>query len=394
EHGPDAAVDDLAARTALDARQPELLELIGGTGGTAAVARALTREVVFPRLARRLAVTLLRAVSAGARLRWPASPASSPGQPRCRSSVAAYHDLVRSASELASRVGELADLRGGRPCTPVGWEERFDRLEPLPLLESRLEESASRLSLAVELDSTGLRKSLTELLAVEAEAFATTYRELVPTVWQEGDMPLWPHRVLVPLLSHHRRTSTPQTTVLVVVDAMRRDLFRLVRAGLHSTSGSDLLQLEERTIWALAPTLTGLNMRALTERIVPGVGDLLGEEFPDEAACDRSHALPYAPDGVQLETIPEIAEHVHGSTLSLARLADAVVPAVVARLASIIDRARPGTLIAVAADHGFAEVAGWRPHASSRRWRHGGLDPFEVLVPLGVYQKAWSRSGE
>lgn len=386
--GPAGAVTELLARTCNGAVETALMDLIGGRGGPAEIARALARECAFPTLARRLAMQSMRALAAGVSLPpWPPErePAAVPQHPGVR----AHRDLVRAAVQLSSRVEALANRRGHWPASCPEWEERFGELADLPLAASRLDEAAVRLSLGAELAETGIAGALTRMHEAATAAFSTAYHELARGVWEkEGAGVLWPHRVVTPLLARHRLEHRAPATILIVVDAMRMDLAAMVQSEFLALPRVGLSLIEQRTVWSLAPTVTAVNMRALLGGVAPGVADLLPDSAADEPPAASSTVTGIEPPpGVQLETITVIDEHVHGSTLTLAQLADAVVPVVTARLAVIVEKAPRGALLAITADHGFTEAPGWRPHAGLRRWRHGGLDPFEVLVPLAVYRK-------
>ena len=83
--------------------------------------------------------------------------------------------------------------------------------------------------------------------------------------------------------------------------------------------------------------------------------------------------------------VRELDAELHASAQALPRLVDGMVPVLAARLAGIARDAGAGSLLVITADHGFVESPEWRPHGSARRYRHGGLDPFEVRVPVAVY---------
>ena len=88
-----------------------------------------------------------------------------------------------------------------------------------------------------------------------------------------------------------------------------------------------------------------------------------------------------------LTRIPDLDAELPASAQSLSRPTDSLVPVITARLARLADGLAPGDLLVITADHGFTENPAWRPHSAHRRWRHGGLDPFEVLVPLSLYRR-------
>jgi predicted AlkP superfamily pyrophosphatase or phosphodiesterase len=172
-----------------------------------------------------------------------------------------------------------------------------------------------------------------------------------------------------------------------MVDGMRKDFYRLLECQYLSTSRASLRKLEELTVWALAPTLTCLNVAALWTGTPPSQDQFLGDPPPETGSGAFESGTPSALPGVSIIKLNQLDEQLHASTLGLAQLYDSVMPAVVAPLAQIVEAAHPGRLIAITADHGFVENPEYRPHGSARRYRHGGLDLFEVLVPLAVFQK-------
>ena len=386
ERGAPAAVEELATQVVDESVLPGMLDLVIGRGSPAEVLATLERERVFVALARRLTVQILRALAVGVRLS-AGQPEAARERPRLPG-VVALRELALAAARLACALSALERGGGGRPSDAAGWEGRFHELRPLPLTASRLQDCAARLSLSAEFAATGLLARLADLLDADNRAFATTYRLLAPRIWTAEVPPLWPHRVLEPLVGGIRESLSPPATLLIVVDAMRHDLFDVLEHGYLSSPASGLSRVALRVVWSLSPTVTALNMRALVEGLVPAASDV-SADLPGEDASDED--MPFTlvlPDGIELECISIIDEHVHGCTIGLAALSDAVMPVVTARVASVVDRAPRGSLIVVTADHGFTSLPGWRPHARTGRYRHGGLDLFEVLVPLAIYRKA------
>ena len=385
ERGVPAAVEELATQVADETVLPAMLDLVIGRGSPAEVLATLERERLFVALARRLTVQILRALAVGARLSVGQPEGTREWRPRLPG-VVALRELALAATRLASALSALERSRGGWPSDAAGWEGRFHELRPLPLAASRLQECAARLALSAELAATGLLARLADLLGADNLAFAASYRQLAPRIWTAEVPPLWPHRVLEPLVAGIRESLSTPTTLLIVVDAMRHDLFDVLDTGYLSSPASGLSRVALRVVWSLSPTVTALNMRALVEGRVPAASDVSADLPGDTSGEDMPFTLQL-PDGIELECIPVIDEHVHGCTIGLAALSDAVMPVVTARVASVVDRAPRSCLIVVTADHGFTSVPGWRPHARTRRYGHGGLDLFEVLVPLAIYRK-------
>lgn len=390
ESGPGPEVEELAAQVAGETVLPGMLELVTGRGSPAEALAALTRERWFGAIARRLTVQILRALAVGVRLP-PARPAATiarePGLP----GVVALRELALPTVRLASSLRDLVPGRSDRPVDAPAWERRFHELKPLPLEVSRLSENAARLSLSAEFAATGLSVRLGELLGLENLAFAVRYRDETPRIWTEEVPPLWPHRVLDPLIAGIRERLSPPATLLIVVDAMRHDFFDVLESGYLSSPASGLSRVALHVVWSLSPTVTALNMRALVEGRVPRASDV-SRDAPEEDVSDAG--IPFTlvvSEGIELEYVSVIDEHVHGCTLGLAALADAVMPVVAGRVASVVNRAPAGSLIVITADHGFTPLPCWRPRTNRRRYRHGGLDLFEVLVPLAVYRKGCAR---
>ena len=393
-----AEVDRLVSSWSSGPAQEGLFDLVARGAGPTRIFRALESERIFPDLARRLAVLGLQALAMTGEIppsaRNPdhhgstAAPARATGPARgTRPQVVAYQDLVRDAIDLAASITELETRRGRKATTAPGWEERFLRLVPLPLSLSRAETRAVELDLLTELASTGVAARVRGFLVAEARDFETAYRELVPTIWSESDGPLWIHRVLPSRLARLQRELRIDRTCVAMVDGMRWDFYRLLEREYLSTSRAGLRKLEETAVWALAPSLTCVNVPALWTGKPPPQDQLLGDPPEETGSGAFETGTPSVLPGVDIVKLGQLDEQLHASTLGLAQLFDSVLPAVVAPLAQIVETTPSGGLIAVTADHGFVESPEYRPHGPARRYRHGGLDPFEVLVPLTVFQK-------
>jgi hypothetical protein len=382
--GADRQVDEIVFAWEQDGTADRLFDLVGHAAGPSRIHRALEAEPLFPGLARRLAGLALRALAAGAAAGEPARPPAG-----TRAALAPFKDVVRGAAQLAARLDELSRRRGRKATTAAGWEERFQRIADLPVLASAIEAAAADVGLVAELGSTGIAGALRDLLRSEAGAFEAIYRDQAPTIWTGDSGPLWPHRVVVPRLARLAREHAAPATALVLVDAMRWDFHRRLEADYLATPRAGMRRVALDCVWALAPTTTATNVTALLSGQPPPPGPSLTGPV-DEEDC-RVVAVPpppaSGPAGLAVVKLDHLDEQLHASALPLARLYDGVAAGIVARLAGVVSDLRAGSLLAVVADHGFVEEPGWRPHAGGRRYRHGGLDPFEVLVPLAVYQK-------
>ncbi|MBI4864568.1 MAG: hypothetical protein HY815_30580, partial [Candidatus Riflebacteria bacterium] len=385
-------LQEIVDRFATDEIQARLFDLIAGGAGPAQIVRRLELEPLFVEIARRLAVLALTALSASGPGDEPrpagevAPTGDRPAPPAVRAEVARFRDLVRAATALWTRLGALESRKGKVPTTHGGWEERFQRFAGVPLELSRLLVRAEDLGVESELAATGLEARCRALFDREAREFEPVYRALVPTIWEQGAGPCWMHRVVPGRIARLRRELAPPSVRLVMVDAMRWDFYRLIERELTASRDARMRKLEESSVWSLAPTVSSVNVPALLSGTPPSPDQVLVEWQDDEH--DRSgEAMPCEAPGLEFLKLGQLDEAVHSSTQPLAHLYDSVAPTVLARLASVVAGAKVGTLVVLVADHGFAENPAFRPHGQARRWRHGGLDPFEVLVPLAVFQK-------
>ena len=325
-----------------------LVHLSLRSSGPLAPLRALARERVLPRVARALAEQSLSALAVAT----PAllADAALPDALAAPSAagVDPYRRLIAAVLGVESALAAPAE-------DP---ESRFRALAPVPLAVDRLHLLAADLELSAELDASGVADRARIGLDRAAAAFAADYRahERSATQPLEGSgspRPIWLVDVQAWSAAWSRRLSAP-ITVTAVVDALRFDIFNLVETSL--LQAVPLQPLASALAWALKPTLTRVNMPAFSR-------------------C------------AGLARICDLDAELHASAQSLSRLADSLVPALTTRLARLADAQAPGDLLVITADHGFTENPAWRPHGSHSRWRHGGLDPFEALVPLSLYRK-------
>jgi hypothetical protein len=242
--------------------------------------------------------------------------------------------------------------------------------QPLAALERLFSESYMPLANAI---ATGLDDARARAARDEFHAtFARGYMEASPTLAATAKRPrmvLDAHDVAARIARLHGARSTR----LLLVDAMRWDVARLVEERLVVRLGARASLTDELILWSALPTTT---MRQL-ETIARGVealrspADLEPEEPPRGRTVEYVRRLRVGPREVhKLDVVEARLQSMRSGVLgSLPEIADVAAEAI-ARHAETL---APRTLLFVFGDHGFEIDRAGGP-------RQGGASPEEVLV--------------
>jgi len=199
--------------------------------------------------------------------------------------------------------------------------------------------------------------------------------------------------VLAPLLDAHGRVA------VLLVDAMRVDLWRLVRDRLTKAHPARPV----RQLWAVvpAPTRTAEAVAGLyLGRTIPagsapaGATDVpfshLGYQAAAVVGADRDHRTGQLrtlwADGppISVAAATGVDERLHRTSVELAALLVDAVTGLERRVLPSLTALPDAVPLVVLADHGFRENRAWG-HGPEGRYTHGGLSLEESVVPVGVF---------
>jgi hypothetical protein len=361
------------------------------------LADACDREVTSPAVLRALASRYFAAVEAAAAAGRPPELPELPPRADLPAPLASLRGDLAEALPAAARLAAVplaaAAPGTGPPDLPTsarGWTTLFlERLGRIGLDEARLGRATSRHALEDPAATAARAERLRAARFAVGRAFAAFYVERYPGWLADGrGGPAFLDRALPSLLARLRAELRPGTERLVVVDAMRWDAWVYVRERVLPTLGPALRVLEETPVWSRLPTTTAVNAHWLTRGGPPaGAAPLTVDEV---APTDPTRVPGFELEGQKAALLTALDDRLHHSRQDLATLYDEAAPALAAGLRPLVEASPPGSVIVLAADHGFVESPAYRerdPHAEAR-YRHGGATPWEVIVPLVALLRA------
>jgi hypothetical protein len=388
-----AADEEIVARGA-----PRLAGAVCRSEEPADLADACDREDASPAVLRALASRFLRAVDAAAAAGRSIEPPELPARAGLPPALGALRAELAEALPAAARLAAVAPAAGaGARGTPVelpasaaGWTRLFlDRLCRLGLDEARLARVAARHALEDPAAAAARGERLRAVRFALGRGFAAFYEERYSGWLADGrGGPAFLDRALPALRERLRGEIRPGVERVVVVDALRWDAWLHVRQHVLPTLGPPLRVLDEVPVWSRLPTTTAANAHWLTRGgAPPGPPRLTVDET---TPTDTAAAPAFEVEGQRAALVTGLDERLHHSRHDLLTLYDEAAPALAAALRPLVEGSPPGSLIVLAADHGFVESPSFRerdPHAEPR-YRHGGATPWEVIVPLVALLRA------
>lgn len=232
------------------------------------------------------------------------------------------------------------------------------------------------------------RAELKQRLAAFSTTFSRVYAEALPTFASTGRHPRLVFE-LFDLAQKCARVHGARSTQIVIVDALRWDVGRELRARLGKLLSRRAVCVEEHALWSLLPTTTSVQLDAL----VRGADALKAKIVPErETAIVRGRSLDVLRrtklghrDALKLDLIEgKIREAGGPEGERIEDLASLLSPI----LSRAITSAQQRSLVVIAGDHGFTfgELDPTKPTTAARQ---GGATPEEVFVPF----LAWLVSG-
>jgi hypothetical protein len=232
------------------------------------------------------------------------------------------------------------------------------------------------------------RAELRQRLAAFSTTFARVYAEALPTFASTGRHPRLVFE-LFDLAQKCARVHGARSTQVVIVDALRWDVGRELRARLGKLLSRKAVCVEEHALWSLLPTTTSVQLDAL----VRGADALKAKIVPErETAIVRGRSLDVLRrtrlghrDALKLDLIEgKIREAGATEGERVEDLASLLSPI----LARAVSSAQQRSLVVIAGDHGFT-FGDLDPEKPTSAARQGGATPEEVFVPF----LAWLVSG-
>jgi hypothetical protein len=243
--------------------------------------------------------------------------------------------------------------------------------QPLAALERLFTDSYMPLSnaIAAGLDDARARSAHDEFRA----AFAKSYSEAFPTFAATTKRP----RMVLDVhdaAGRIARLHGARSTRMLLVDAMRWDISRLVEERLAARLGERAAMTDELVLWSALPTTT---MRQL-ETIARGVEALRSPgEMDADAEPPRGRTAEYVRrlrvGPREVHKLDVVESRLQGARGGVLRAIPEIAEATAEAIARHAETLAPNTLLFVFGDHGFTI-----DRAGSAR--QGGASPEEVLV--------------
>ncbi len=243
--------------------------------------------------------------------------------------------------------------------------------QPLAALEKLFTDSYTPLAnaLAAGLDDPRARAAHDEFRA----AFAKSYTEAFPTFATTAKRP----RMILDVHDSAGRIARlhgARSTRMLLVDAMRWDVSRLVQERLFARLGERAAMTDELVLWSALPTTT---MRQL-ETIARGVEALRSPgEMDADAEPPRGRTAEYVRrlriGPREVHKLDVVESRLQGARGGVLRAIPEIAEATAEAIARHAETLAPNTLLFVFGDHGFTIDR-------TGSARQGGASPEEVLV--------------
>jgi hypothetical protein len=236
------------------------------------------------------------------------------------------------------------------------------------------------------MDPAGLRALRTEAHAALGQAdraFAALCAERYEGWLQDGrGGPTFLSRALQAAREQVAADLGSPPAALILVDAMRLDVWRALRARLEAgpppgVPGRSFRVAFETVAWARRPTTTAVNLAAL--RGVPP---------PPDTTCAAAGGRSEIQDPLlgRMVHLRSLDVRIHHAREAPDLLVEEAAAELHHEIGALCDDFPPRSTFLLIADHGFVADREWvesSPHAAAR-YRHGGDSPFELIVPVAA----------
>lgn len=301
-----------------------------------------------------------------------------------RDSLVILHTLVRCNLLLR----DMERLAQTPPGDDKGWEKLYRLLAPFELLVSRLKEIQAR-TLVPEVIVKRWRRRYASLLDPLLETFASYCVQAAPT-----------RRQTLPGLFRQfsgwtSKEGSGKGAYLVLLDGARLDLWNFLLEGM--LEGHRLELLRDGLLWAVQPTVTAAQLQPLKEEGLLGhilnmdeglISELISDPFTFLHAVDNERMHLQQGTLLRAMKFDFVDEKIHASRDALPVLLEEVLLQNRKKLRPLLDCLPTGSLLLLAADHGFKTNLYFnKANKDELLYLHGGSSFFETLAPWALLKK-------
>ncbi len=301
-----------------------------------------------------------------------------------RESLAVLHTLA-GCNLLLREMERLAQVPPG---DDKGWEKLYRLLAPFELLVSRLEELQAR-TLIPEVTVKRWRRRYASLLDPLLETFASycvqpapSRRQTLPGIFRQFS-------------GWISKEGTGKGAYLILLDGARLDLWNFLLEEMLRKHRLELLR--DGLLWAAQPTVTAAQLEPLKEEGLLGhilnmdeglVSELISDPPAFLQAVDNERM--HLQQGALLRAMKFdfVDDKIHASRDALPVLLEEVLLQKRKKLSPLLDCLPAGSLLLLAADHGFKTNLYFnKTNKDELLYLHGGASFFETLAPWALLKK-------
>ena len=285
------------------------------------------------------------------------------------STVAEQSEKMVEALRLKQEIHKKAEAllsctTAAFPKTYRAWEIFYTKtMSPLPSMLARLSEILR--AVASQTPPWMDEQQRTIIKAIEkTNAYFSEFYEQNLVRWQgQGEDRPTMVQDIPGQLKGKRNVPDHRDVRYLLMDGMRWDLWGEIKARFFGKKGQYFRIVREGALWAHYPTDTPTQMEQFEQE--------LARMFPHKDPAD----LVIKATGID--------ERIHSEKGSITQLFSGVLGYLETELFYRLRDLPSGTLLILFADHGFVENPDFAPTAKydSPRYIHGGMTPFEVIVP-------------
>ena len=271
--------------------------------------------------------------------------------------------------------------------TYLNWEKVFTSyLAYMPYWLSSLASNLNRTSLLKEPAFNNLKGKVKNITGSYDKVFKDFYIKNYPS-WRNGEKPrpYFIHNIVPEVFPYYKKALKAEHSEFFLLDAMRWDLWGYIKRKVIS-SIPQIRVVKEIPLWAHPPTVTSVQMDGFYSSSWPAGVTLKNDFLAGENFDLESEKIEEKSIGEErLIKYNLIDNKLHVSPDDMVTLYREINLRLETYLSVYFDSLPAKSMVLLFSDHGFKENTGFPD--KKKRYSHGGLSLWEVMVPLVILYK-------